>query len=73
MQKDSAEPLAGSRKARAERIDSLIQSLSQTVGQGTEEEWRQAIELRLEQIDSGAVKLLPWRDAGQRLRDRQDR
>jgi hypothetical protein len=37
-----------------------------------EEAWRREIEVRLEQIDSGAVKLISWRDARQCLRGRLD-
>lgn len=60
-------------EARAALIDSLIESLDETVEEGAEEAWRREIELRLEQIDSGAVKLISWRNARQRLRDRLDR
>ena len=60
-------------EARAALIDSLIDSLDQTVEEGAEEAWRREIEIRIEQIDSGAVKLVSWRDARQRLRDRLDR
>jgi len=49
-------------------IDSLIESLDQTVDEGPEEAWRREIEIRLEEIDGGAVKLITWRDARQRLR-----
>ena len=62
--------LALPQEARAALIDSLIESLDQTIEEGTEEAWRREIELRLKQIDSGAVKLISWRDARQRLRDR---
>jgi len=60
-------------EARAALIDSLIESLDQTIEEGAEEAWRREIEARLEQIDSGAVKLISWRDARQRLRDRLGR
>ena len=62
--------LALPQEARAALIDSLIESLDQTIEEGAEEAWRREIELRLKQIDSGAVKLISWRDARQRLRDR---
>jgi putative addiction module component (TIGR02574 family) len=32
-----------------------------------EEAWRQEIFRRLQQIDSGAVQLIPWEDAERRL------
>ena len=54
-------------------IDSLIESLDQTVDEDAEEAWRQEIEARVEQIDSGTVKLISWREAHQRLRDRLNR
>jgi putative addiction module component (TIGR02574 family) len=57
-------------EARAALIDSIIDSLDPTIEEGAEEAWRMEIEARLEQIDSGAVKLITWRDARQRLRDR---
>jgi hypothetical protein len=67
------EALALPSEARAALIDSLIASLDQTIEEGAEEAWRQEVELRLEQIDGGAVELISWRDARQRLRDRLDR
>jgi len=77
MEKHAAEllrdALALPPEARAALIDSLIDSLDQTIEEGAEEAWRHQIELRLEQIDSGAVKLISWGDARQRLRDRLDR
>ena len=61
--------LALPQEARAALIDSLIESLDQTIEEGAEEAWRREIEVRLEQIDSGAVNLISWRDARQHLRD----
>jgi putative addiction module component (TIGR02574 family) len=60
-------------EARAALIDSLVESLDQTVEEGAEEAWRREIEARLEQIASGAVKLNSWRDARQRFRDGLER
>jgi len=57
-------------EAPAALIDSLIDSLDPTIEEGAEKAWRREIEARLEQLDSGAVKLISWRDARQRLRDR---
>ncbi|HXS94029.1 MAG TPA: addiction module protein [Candidatus Limnocylindrales bacterium] len=77
MEREAAEllrdALALPPEGRAALIDSLIESLDQSVDEGAEEAWRREIEIRLEQIDSGAVKLISWRDARQRLRDRLDR
>ena len=67
MEKDAAEllrdALALPTAARAALVDSLIESLDETVEEDAEASWRREIELRLEQIDSGAVKLVSWRDA----------
>jgi putative addiction module component (TIGR02574 family) len=59
-------------EARAALIDSLIESLDQAVEEGAGEEWRREIEIRLQQIDDGAVELISWRAARKRLRDRLD-
>ncbi|MGH9655303.1 MAG: addiction module protein, partial [Bryobacteraceae bacterium] len=54
-------------EVRAALVDSLIDSLDQEVDPAVEETWRDEIAKRLEQIDSGAVRLLPWEDARRRL------
>jgi len=76
MEREAAEllrdALALPPEARSALIDLLIASLDQTIEGGTEEAWRHEIELRLQQIDGGAVELISWRDARQRLRDRLD-
>jgi putative addiction module component (TIGR02574 family) len=59
-------------EARAALIDPLIESLDSTIEEGAEEACGRKIDARLKQIDSGAVKLIPWRDARQRFRDRLD-
>jgi len=51
-------------------IDSLIGSLDVEVDEDAEEAWREEIYRRLQQIDSGAVKPIPWDDARRRLRAR---
>jgi putative addiction module component (TIGR02574 family) len=66
------EALALPPEARAALVDSLIESLDPTIEEGAEEAWRREIRARLEQIDSGTVKLVSGRDARQRLRDRLD-
>ena len=55
-------------EARAELVDSLIESLDQIAEEGAGEAWKREIEHRLEQIDTGAVELLRWPDARERLR-----
>ena len=51
--------LALAPEARAALIDSLISSLDQAVEPAAEEAWREEIYRRLEQIDNGAVQLIP--------------
>jgi len=74
MPRDAAEvlrdALALPPEARAALIDSLIGSLDIEVDEDAEEAWREEIYRRLQQIDSGAVKLIPWDDARRRLRAR---
>src|SRR5229473_3517779 len=72
MERDVAEvlrdALALPLEVRAALIDSLISSLDQTVDAAGEEAWREEIYRRLQQIDSGAVQLIPWEEARRRLR-----
>jgi putative addiction module component (TIGR02574 family) len=74
VERDAAEvlrdALALSPEVRAALIDSLISSLDQAVDVGAEEAWREEIYRRLQQIDSGAVHLIPWEEARRRLRSR---
>ncbi len=60
-------------EARAALIDSLIGSLDPAIDDDAEEAWREEIYKRLEQIDSGAVRLTPWEEARRRLRVRLER
>jgi putative addiction module component (TIGR02574 family) len=58
-------------EARAALVDSLIGSLDSSIDDGAEEAWREEeIHRRLLEIDSGAVRLIPWEDARRRLRAR---
>ena len=74
MVRDAAEvlrdALALPSEARAALVDSLIESLDRTIDEGAEEAWREEIYRRLQQIDSGAVQLIPWEEARRRLRSR---
>jgi putative addiction module component (TIGR02574 family) len=56
-------------EARAALVDSLIESLEVEVDPKAEEAWREEIHRRLQQIDNGAVRLIPWDDARRKLRD----
>lgn len=60
-------------EARAALLDSLVDSLDQTIDEGAEDAWREEIHRRLQEIDSKAVQLIPWQDARRRLRTRLQR
>lgn len=60
-------------EGRAALIDSLIESLDHTIDEDAEEAWKQEIQLRLQQIDGGAVQLIPWDTARHRLCGRLER
>ena len=74
MERDAAEllgdALALPPEGRAALVDTLIGSLDQAVDAAAESAWRDEIYRRLQQIDSGAVHLIPWEDARRRLRSR---
>ncbi len=67
MPRDAAEilkdALALPPEARAALIGPLVDSLDTEVDEGVEEAWRAEIQRRLAEIDSGAVKLVPWDEA----------
>jgi len=77
MERDAAEvlrdALALSPEVRAALVDTLIGSLDQEVDPAAEEAWREEIYRRLQQIDSGAVHLIPWEEARRRLQFRLER
>jgi putative addiction module component (TIGR02574 family) len=77
MRKDATELLRDAlslpSEARAALADSLLESLDVEVDDNVEEAWREEIYRRLQQIDSGAVKLIPWDDAERRLWARLER
>lgn len=56
-------------EVRAALVDSLIESLDVEVDDGVEDAWREEIHRRLQQIDSGTVRMIPWDEARRRLRD----
>jgi putative addiction module component (TIGR02574 family) len=76
MERDAAEVLRDaltlSPEVRAALIDSLIASLDQAVDPAAEEAWREEIYRRVQQIDSGAVNLIPWEEARRHLRSRME-
>ena len=67
------EALALPAEARAALVASLIESLDPTVDTGSDEAWSHEIRCRLDEIDRGAVALLPWEDVKLRLRSRLQR
>jgi putative addiction module component (TIGR02574 family) len=73
MEHDAAELLRKAlqlpEEARAALAGSLWASLDHEVDEDAEA-WRQEIRRRLQEIDSGAVKLIPWQDVRRELLDR---
>jgi len=61
------------KEARAALADSLLESLDTDVDDDAEDAWREEIERRLREIDSGAVKLIRWSEARKRLEARLKR
>jgi putative addiction module component (TIGR02574 family) len=49
--------------ARAALAGSLLESLDDTVDASAEEEWNEEIARRIQQLDSGNVKPIPWAEA----------
>ena len=54
-------------EARAAVAGSLIESLDSEIDPDAEAAWAVEIEKRLGEIDSGAVKLIPWAEARKRI------
>jgi putative addiction module component (TIGR02574 family) len=50
-------------EARAALAGSLLESLDDTVDSSAEEEWSREIARRIEELDSGKVKPVPWAKA----------
>jgi putative addiction module component (TIGR02574 family) len=73
MKSDPAEvlrdALALPPEARAELVDSLIESMD-AGDDGIQAAWREEGNLRLQQIDTGAVTLIPWEEARAALHSR---
>jgi len=60
-------------EARAALADSLLDSLDVEVDEDAEQAWRQEIHQRLQEIENGAVELIPLPDAERRLQSRLKR
>ena len=54
-------------EARAALAGSLLASLEDTVDASAEEIWSQEIERRIEELDSGNVKPIPWAEARRQI------
>jgi len=63
---------------RAALVDSLLESLDSDADEvaddsNAQEAWRDEIHHRLQQINTGAVRMIPWDDARRILRSRMQR
>ena len=54
-------------EARAALAGSLLESLDDTVDSSAEEEWGREIARRIEELDSGKVKPVPWAEARRQI------
>lgn len=50
-------------EARAALAGSLLESLDDTVDVSAEQEWNEEIARRIQELDSGKVKPIPWAEA----------
>ena len=57
---------------RADLAATLLDSLDGQEDEGVEEAWAREIERRIQEAESGAVKMIPWSEARRRLRARLD-
>lgn len=56
---------------RAELAASLINSLDPIVDDDVDEAWATEVQRRIESIDNGEVKLIPWDDVMREIRGRR--
>jgi putative addiction module component (TIGR02574 family) len=54
-------------EARAALAGSLLESLDEKVDASAEEEWSREIARRIEELDSGKVKPVPWAEARRQI------
>lgn len=54
-------------EARAALASRLLESLDDTVDTAAEEEWNKEIARRIEELDSGKVKPVPWPEARRQI------
>lgn len=54
-------------EARAALAGNLLDSLDETVDPSAEEEWDREIARRIQELDSGKVKPVPWAEARRQM------
>jgi putative addiction module component (TIGR02574 family) len=54
-------------EARAALAGSLLERLDETVDATAEQEWSREIARRIEELDSGKVKPIPWEEARRQI------
>ena len=54
-------------EARAALAGSLLDTLDDAVDEDVEASWERAIALRVEQLDAGRAKTIPWTEVRRRL------
>lgn len=54
-------------EARAALASRLLDSLDDTVDEAAEEEWNKEIVRRVQELDSGKVKPIPWAEARRQI------
>ena len=54
-------------EARAALAGSLLESIDETVDASAEEDWSHEIARRIEDLDSGRMKPIPWGEARRRI------
>jgi putative addiction module component (TIGR02574 family) len=54
-------------RERADLIGALIDSLDADVEEGVEDAWRDELERRAQELESGAVQSIPWETVKARL------
>ena len=62
------EALKLSPNERAEVAEQLIASLEEAADTAVEQAWQQEVQRRLQQVERGEVKTIPWEEVHRRLR-----
>lgn len=62
------EALKLSPNERAEVVEQLIASLEEAPETDVEQAWQEEVQRRLQQVERGEVKTIPWEEVQQRLR-----